>query len=305
MRPSSPAALAALLLFAAQRAAAYSCSHLNNCTGHGECDTATGRCKCFTGWGAATDVALYKAPDCSQRTCPADKAWVDVPSGPNQAHRVAECSAMGLCDRRSGRCRCFAGYEGEACQRSACPGAPSCSGHGKCVSLKSMASDPNAVPFGPAGSYGGSPDTITWDEDKVQGCVCDSAWPVGYGAGQTQATQFHGSDCSLKRCPSNDDPRTLDVDETDCAYMDQNGAVWKGIVGSDGKRYAPGATLPVGVTAVQAAYGTPGVDQGAPGNKCYVECSNRGKCDYKTGTCACHNGYAGSDCGVKLVQLGK
>lgn len=50
-------------------------------------------------------------------TCPADRAWVDVPVGAYVAHQLAECSNAGICDRNTGKCRCFAGYEGEACQR--------------------------------------------------------------------------------------------------------------------------------------------------------------------------------------------
>ena len=144
-----------------------SCRSLNNCNGNGVCDTASSKCNCYNGWGSATDVALYKAPDCSQRTCPASNAWVDVPTGPLTAHAIAECSNAGLCDRSTGRCRCFVGYEGEACQRSACPGSPACSNQGKCMSLKNMASDPNAEPVGPPGSYGGSPATSTWDENSA------------------------------------------------------------------------------------------------------------------------------------------
>lgn len=133
-----------------------SCSHLGDCNGHGTCDSVNSRCVCYNGWGSSTDVATYKAPDCSSRecrhmflakplgspdffsrptilrapphpqphtragTCPSDRAWVDVPSGPHAAHAVAECSNAGLCDRTAGRCRCFAGYEGDACQRCAC-----------------------------------------------------------------------------------------------------------------------------------------------------------------------------------------
>ena len=95
------------------------CGHLNGCNGHGACDASTSRCLCYNGWGSDTDVALYKAPDCSARTCPADAAWVDVPTSATTAHGLAECSNAGLCDRGSGRCRCFVGYDGEACQRCA------------------------------------------------------------------------------------------------------------------------------------------------------------------------------------------
>ena len=174
------AAAAALVAAAAAAvAAAAGCAHLSGCSGHGACDTARSRCDCESGWGAAADVAAYKAPDCSLRTCPADRAWVDVPSAPLVAHATrAECSNMGLCDRATGKCRCFAGFEGEACQRSACPGTPVCSGHGRCLAIKQLAPEANAVPFGGAYAYGGEPDSATWDEDKIYGCVCDSEWQV-------------------------------------------------------------------------------------------------------------------------------
>lgn len=69
--------------------------------------------------------------------------------------------------------------------------------------------------------------------------------------------------CRLQgRCPTGDDPMTT-VDETDCTG-----------------KLAPG-----------------GVGTGQTGNKCHVDCSNRGKCDYVTGTCACFSGFYGSNCG--------
>ena len=155
-----------------------------------------------------------------------------------------------------------------------------------------MAREQNAEPFGPASTYGGRPESSTWDEDKVYGCVCDSSWPVGFGAGETQAPEYTAADCSQRRCPSGDDPRTVTVDETDCAYFAGNGAAWMGVVGTDGKNYAPGAALPPGVGEAVAASGTPGVDQGAVGNKCFVECANRGTCNRATGVCSCFPGCA-------------
>ena len=61
----------------------------------------------------------------------------------------------------------------------------------------------------------GEDDSVTWDEEMIYGCVCDSAWEVGLGAGQTQEPEWFGPDCSLRHCPSGNDPNT-DEDETDC-----------------------------------------------------------------------------------------
>jgi hypothetical protein len=48
-----------------------------------------------------------------------------------------------------------------------------------------------ATPF----SYGSIPnDPFTWDFDKAQGCLCDPG--------------FFGYDCSLRSCPTGDDPET-------------------------------------------------------------------------------------------------
>lgn len=43
------------------------CSMQNYCNGHGLCRNTYSQCDCYAGWGAASDIATYKAPDCSQR----------------------------------------------------------------------------------------------------------------------------------------------------------------------------------------------------------------------------------------------
>ena len=35
---------------------------------------------------------------------------------------------------------------------------------------------------------------------------------------------------------------------------------------------------------------------GKPGNKCHIDCSNRGICNHKTGVCSCFAGYLGDNC---------
>eukprot|EP01035_Chromulina_nebulosa_P034149 gene34149-45788_t len=58
----------------------------------------------------------------------------------NSAHWYSECSNAGICNRRTGECECFDGFEGAACQYLQCPGTEyECSGHGVCKRLNSIA----------------------------------------------------------------------------------------------------------------------------------------------------------------------
>jgi hypothetical protein len=129
------------------------CAMQNNCNGHGLCLDATSTCGCFPGYGASTDVTFYRAPDCSARTCPAGKAWADVPLNDLTAHQLVECSNRGSCNRVTGECECFEGFTGAACNRNKCPN--DCSGHGQCISIKRMAQMSNALPLGPNTYYEG------------------------------------------------------------------------------------------------------------------------------------------------------
>ena len=43
---------------------------------------------------------------------------------------ITQCANKGTCERKSGQCQCFVGYEGKACGRQSCPS--DCSGHGTC-----------------------------------------------------------------------------------------------------------------------------------------------------------------------------
>lgn len=244
------------------------CASLNDCNGHGLCHN--NKCQCFEGWGGATydSTSLVTAIDCSLRTCPHSTSWADLPDRTGFAHRNAECSSVGVCDRSTGICKCDNNYEGPACERMRCPNM--CSGHGRCLSMRKLASYSNAFPLNNNTRYRPTEaqlfqnqTSITWDADKIFGCLCDSSWSVGLGSNETQEAEWFGADCSLRHCPSGDDPRTT-VDETNCYNKTAKNS------NSTGER----------------------------GNKCQVDCSNQGVCDYNTGICKCFKGYYGVDCSI-------
>jgi len=114
----------------------------------------------------------------------------DLQDTPQSAHYYMECSNKGSCDRSSGECQCFDGYDGAACQRASCPGYPSntCSGHGVCRSIQQLAYD----------DYKNIYDL--WDQKITMGCQCDKG--------------YYGPDCSLKHCKVGVDPLYLDDSAT-------------------------------------------------------------------------------------------
>ncbi len=102
------------------------------------------------------------------------------------AHAYSECSNKGICDRDSGTCDCFEGYEGSACQRASCPVSSNgvCSGHGTCKTISELAADDNSNVY------------RLWDEDKTMGCDCDAG--------------YSGADCSARVCKHGADPLYYD-----------------------------------------------------------------------------------------------
>lgn len=100
-------------------------------------------------------------------------------SNSNSVHQMVECSGRGVCDYGNGKCKCAAGYTGEACQRVACPNM--CSGHGQCQAESRFVKD--------SGLGGTGYDA--YDADQQYGCKCDDG--------------YRGPDCSSIECPSGAD----------------------------------------------------------------------------------------------------
>lgn len=146
----------------------------NGCSGHGSCG-ANDKCTCYK---RPNNDDAWQAADCSERTCPKAVAWVSYPvAGNNDAHESVECSNKGLCDRKTGECQCFEGYDGVACERTVCPN--DCNGRGVCYTQTQLA------------QAAGTTYSTPWDAKKNVGCVCD----LGY----------RGPDCSLQECPTGAD----------------------------------------------------------------------------------------------------
>jgi len=169
----------------------------NACSGHGTCQL-DGVCDCYDNWGMGLS---HDSGDCSDRICPFELSWIDNPDPNGDRHQYAECAGRGICNRESGDCECFPGYEGKACQRSTCPN--SCSGHGQCAYIADLPYQ--VAPFDWYNNYYGNsdvngdflpqmPKTFTyhgWDNHKTRGCVCDPEWG--------------DVDCSKRMCPYGND----------------------------------------------------------------------------------------------------
>ena len=82
----------------------------DHCSGHGKCVVQNHRhstkpggkfmCECWPGF-----VGL----NCGERDCPYGKSLSDIPYGIDLAHKYAECSGRGECDRKTGECVCYGG----------------------------------------------------------------------------------------------------------------------------------------------------------------------------------------------------
>lgn len=270
----------------------------NSCSGHGTCNSYD-QCTCYmesaqnaSDWKGLSNSAEWTGADCSLRTCARGISWTTVATheAPSVAEEAvllsgmcdhaeeAECSDQGICDRATGICSCFAGYEGSSCQRTACPN--DCSGHGTCRSNEDFAYD-----FSIAKS-----DQITtsntfnsflneyiatyssaWDSGMHMGCKCDAG--------------YRGADCSLVECPSSTDP--LD-DTCDGGEITDFQLQFDAAVGTNAWQTVYNTT--------HNTYNIENVIYSCFGAQAGQDCSGRGTCDYSTGSCNCFSGYAGTAC---------
>lgn len=183
----------------------------NACSGHGTCG-AFDECTCYANWQGG-DCSLKTCPfsishvdspkgdldgSADALSSPSETVVVDSTVYPfgtseqyplmvdsrgyelvNTAHAYAECGNKGICDRKSGECECFPGYEGAGCQRASCPD-PICSGHGTCHTAAEIAAKDHGNKY------------ALWDKDVTMGCMCEPG--------------YTGPACAEKMCKYGVDP---------------------------------------------------------------------------------------------------
>jgi len=161
------------------------------CSLNGYCDDGDQeyRCYCADTWFSG---------DCSLRGCPEGRSWFSYPSEDDKAHdAMVECSNMGICDTAEGVCSCRDGFFGAACEYMICGGGTDtpCNGNGQCLSMAELAIKATSNGDAAATTYGSDPnDGGTWDAHRLFHCLCDDG--------------YEGYDCSLRSCPTGDDPAT-------------------------------------------------------------------------------------------------
>jgi hypothetical protein len=124
----------------------------------------------------------------------------------DEGHFYRECSNKGTCNRATGECECFPGFEGAGCTRQVCP--DDCSGRGQCVSTATSNSNYKA-----------------WDLKHSQRCECDPA--------------YTGPACSLRKCPVGVDPSSTVYTETSSVWKIDFNNVNQALYDAARDRYAP------------------------------------------------------------------
>ena len=115
------------------------------CGPHGTCDPSKRVCVCSDGWTGA-DCSYKPCPhNCHSRgvcgavtpgVCQCDPHYTGD-SCESIVSCASGCNNHGVCDPKSGRCRCNDGWSGADCEHKACPHGPNgeapCGGRGRCI----------------------------------------------------------------------------------------------------------------------------------------------------------------------------
>jgi hypothetical protein len=69
-----------------------------------------------------------------RKILPFDIAFIGKVVKENDIHSVEQCFNKGICDRSTGQCKCFLGFEGHACPNQ-------CNSNGNCLTQQELADE--------------------------------------------------------------------------------------------------------------------------------------------------------------------
>eukprot|EP00727_Mastigamoeba_balamuthi_P004624 m51a1_g1416 putative low quality protein: tenascin-x (2078) ;mRNA; f:40510-48712 len=251
------------------------CSDDCDVMGGGFCDQTTGECKCYSGWGSGpagpctervcSQNCNYPNGVCVNGTCACTSRYTGVVCAILNIDCPGNCSGgHGTCNRQTGKCSCYPGYEGEACELIPCTLFKNCSSHGTCDMSDGHCVCDNATGWQPPSCDINSCSHLNGCTSKTRGLcdtkrgVCNCVYP------------YYGDMCEYMWCTKNCSGHGACNHTTGkCSCND----TWQG------------------------------TDCSAPVVPCLNGCSGHGICNTHNGTCKCYTRYyPPSDCSLKLCQ---
>uniref|UniRef100_A0A6I8PFC4 Fibronectin type-III domain-containing protein n=1 Tax=Ornithorhynchus anatinus TaxID=9258 RepID=A0A6I8PFC4_ORNAN len=265
------------------------------CSLHGVFDLSRCACACEPGWAGTTcSEPVGARPPAPGPSRPSPSSGLSSPSSCPD-----DCNDQGRCVQ--GRCQCFPGYSGPACDHPACPG--DCNRHGRCQAGRCVC-DPG-YSGDDCGARSCPGDCRGRGRCQDGRCVCrpgytgedcgSRACPRGCSQrGRCQDGRcvcdpgFAGDDCAQRGCPR------------DCSQrgrcQDGRCLCHPGYAGEDcAQRTCPGDCSQRGLCRDGRCVCDPGyAGEDCAQRSCPRDCSQRGQC--RDGSCVCDPGYAGEDC---------
>ncbi|XP_038625002.1 LOW QUALITY PROTEIN: tenascin-X [Tachyglossus aculeatus] len=273
------------------------------CSLHGVFDLSRCACSCEPGWAGTTCSEPVEAgPPAPGSSRPPPSSGLSSP-----ASCPDDCNDQGRCVQ--GRCQCFPGYSGPACDHPACPG--DCNRRGRCQAGRCVCRP------GYVGEDCGS-------RACPRGCSQRGRCQDGRCLCQPGYT---GDDCARRTCPGDCSQRGLCQDGRcvcdpgytgeDCAQRScprgcsQRGRCQDGLcvcdpgyTGEDcAQQSCPRGCSQRGLCQDGLCICDPGyTGEDCAQQTCPQDCSQRGQC--QDGLCVCDPGYTGEDCAQRSCPRG-
>eukprot|EP00750_Incisomonas_marina_P008119 INCI15248.1.p1 GENE.INCI15248.1~~INCI15248.1.p1 ORF type:complete len:2168 (-),score=185.95 INCI15248.1:165-6668(-) len=233
------------------------CSHLNSCTGHGQCVEVP-----------ASQAG--RAEGRSQYACACEDAWTGAMCSQPLPKPCPGGCVVGRGECVNGECLCRNGFTGPRCESSTCPNQ--CSGHGAC---DSSAGGPLCLC---------QPD-FTGEDCSIQQCphACSGHGSCSREGSPSAIVPFASEGISRLNAPSNGEPSpTVTLSESSGTRMVFDGT--HSGISSSASQDPPGSA--VAVAPMSAAAKAEATSELTPG----------GKPPEVPLTCGCFDGYFGAAC---------